>query len=179
MSTVQKVIQISVISNEIHKIFRAVSPFTLYISYYIAENRLPLGQCRIQNCSDYPARCTVGCKTGLFIQPDVGYPNCLIIWPDVRYKKVWLSGQMSAGLGICSSIVHSKSLILKSNRERITLIALYERTTVSDLLPSLFKKEWPWRNHSCHSLKNATMSDLLPSLLTKERQWANRSFCSL
>ena len=34
--------------NEIlHEIFRVVSPFPRYISCYISENRLPLGQCAV------------------------------------------------------------------------------------------------------------------------------------
>ena len=40
-------------------------------------------------------------------------------------------------------------------QEQIAPVALYKRATVSQSLPSLFKKEWPWANHSHRSLKKS------------------------
>ena len=62
-------------------------------------------------------------------------------------------------------LFHSKSLILKSD--------------LSNLLLSLFKKERPKANCSCHPLIWAVVSKSLLLLFTKERPWANRSDCSV
>ena len=77
-----------------------------------------------------------------------------------------------SGLGICSfaqnrsyhwatvSDLLCRSL-KKSDRERITLISLNKRATVSNLLRSLMTKEPPWGIPSGRSWQKSNMSDLL------------------
>ena len=77
-----------------------------------------------------------------------------------------------SGLGICSFAQNrsyhwatvSDSLcrsLKKSDRERITLISLNKRATVSNLLRSLMTKEPPWGIPSGRSWQKSNMSDSL------------------
>ena len=75
---------------------------------------------------------------------------------------------------ICSC--HSKK---KKNSEWIALVALYKRTTMSDLLLSLLTYEQPWANCSHRSLKKSKISNSLVFSANGSQKWTNPSCPSL
>ena len=75
---------------------------------------------------------------------------------------------------ICSC--HSSK---KKNSEWIALVALYKRTTMSDLLLSLLTYEQPWANCSHRSLKKSKISNSLVFSANGSQKWTNPSCPSL
>ena len=55
--------------------------------------------------------------------------------------------------------IHSRRSLQRSNRERIPLVTLNKRATMSDLLRSFMTKEIHWSKLSRHSVKMSNMSD--------------------
>ena len=98
-------------------------------------------------------------------------------------------------------LINSKSLLsllalllfFKEQHDRFAPVALYNRVTESDSLPSLFTTEQLWVIRSRRSLQQsncewfapvalynrATMRDSLPLLFTTEQPWVIFSCCSL
>ena len=76
-----------------------------------------------------------------------------------KNQTLWSSNCFSlirvGNLPFRSSLFCSKSLILKSDCERLALLALYKRATMSKLLSLLFTKEQPWVNRSSRSLQKS------------------------
>ena len=62
---------------------------------------------------------------------------------------------------LIASIALSSVTLFKDWQDQFALIALYKKSTGSELLPSLFTKEWQWANWSCQYLKKSDGSDLL------------------
>ena len=67
----------------------------------------------------------------------------------------------------------------KKNSEWIALVALYKRTTMSDLLLSLLTYEQPWANCSHRSLKKSKISNSLVFSANGSQKWTNPSCPSL
>ena len=68
-----------------------------------------------------------------------------------------------------SSLFRSKSLFLKSDHERLALVDLLKRATVSKSLSLDFTKEWLWANRCSRSLQKSDTSELL--LKKESREW--------
>ena len=60
-----------------------------------------------------------------------------------------------------SSLFRSKSLFLKSDHERLALVDLLKRASVSKSLSLHFTKEWLWANRCTRSLQKSDTSELL------------------
>ena len=45
------------------------------------------------------------------------------------------------------------SIFEKNRHDQFVLLDLWKRSTLIESIPSIFKKDWPWLNRSCRSLK--------------------------
>ena len=59
------------------------------------------------------------------------------------------------GSWVENSILRSFFSFKKIDRERIANVDLWKRSTLSESIPSIFEKDWPWANRSCRSLKKS------------------------
>ena len=93
-----------------------------------------------------------------------------------KNQTLWSSNCFSlirvGNLPFRSSLFCSKSLILKSDCERLALLALYKRATMSKSLSLLFTKEQPWVNRSSRSLQKSYCERIALNFLKKGQcQW--------